>query len=311
MIRPSTRGAREKDLQVCRVDVDPLAAPAPATDTARPKRPPNGECLGGVMSPGGLVDTRGKACIANGSRTIEGQHVPLESRNSALSELLRQNEDLRQRLESVVRRATEDAERQLRRLGADLHDGPAQLLALALLKLDLLAEDSEEMPGERQMIRSVLQDALSEIRNISAGLALPAIDKLSLAQALIVVATEHERRTSTRVSCEFPTGFIDLSYTIKLCLCRFVQEGLSNAFKHAGGVGQTVSAIWTDTMIEVAVGDAGPGLDPAPREGKRPALGLIGLHNRLESLGGHLTITGQVGGGTRLTAYLPVGAGGK
>ena len=185
------------------------------------------------------------------------------------------------------------------------------MLALALLKLDLLPEDSAESPGERQMIRSVLQDAMSEIRDISAGLALPAIDKLSLAQALIVVATEHERRTSTRVSCEFPTGSIDLSHTTKLCLCRFVQEGLSNAFKHAGGVGQTVSASWTDTMIEVAVGDAGPGLNPAPREGKRPALGLIGLRNRLESLGGRLTINGQVGGGTRLTAYLPVGAGGK
>ena len=259
----------------------------------------------------GASSQAGSPPFANGNQAIEGQRVPSASRIAELSELLRQNEELRQRLESASRRATEDAELQLRRLGADLHDGPAQLVALALLKLDLLPEDGAESPGERQMIRSVLEDAMSEIRDISAGLALPAIDKLSLAQALIVVATEHERRTSTRVSVEFPTGSIDLPHTIKLCLCRFVQEGLSNAFKHAGGVGQTVSASWTDTMIEVAVGDAGPGLNPAPREGKRPALGLIGLHNRLESLGGRLTITGQVGGGTRLTAYLPVGAGGK
>ena len=198
--------------------------------------------------------------IANGNQTIEGQHVPSASTIAELSELLRQNEELRQRLESVSRRAAEDAELQLRRLGADLHDGPAQLVALALLKLDLLPEDGAENPGERQMIRSVLEDAMSEIRDISAGLALPAIGKLSLAQALIVVATEHERRTSTRVSVEFPTRSIDLPHTIKLCLCRFVQEGLSNAFKHAGGVGQTVSASWTDTMMEVAVGDAGPGV---------------------------------------------------
>jgi signal transduction histidine kinase len=246
----------------------------------------------------------------------EGAKAPneagsLAARIAELSGLLRQNEELRQRLESASRRAAEDTELQLRRLGADLHDGPAQLLALALLKLDLLPEGSAESPGEREMIRSVLQDAMSEIRDISAGLALPTIDRLSLAQALIVVATEHERRTSTRVSCEFPTGSIDLPHTTKLCLCRFVQEGLSNAFKHAGGVGQTVSASWTDTTIEVAVGDAGPGLNSVPGEAKRPALGLIGLHSRLESLGGRLTITGQVGGGTRLTAYLPVGAGGK
>jgi signal transduction histidine kinase len=235
----------------------------------------------------------------------------LAARIAELSGLLRQNEELRQGLESASRRATEDTELQLRRLGADLHDGPAQLLALALLKLDLLPEGSAESPDEREMIRSVLQDAMSEIRDISAGLALPTIDRLSLAQALIVVATEHERRTSTRVSCEFPTASIDLPHTTKLCLCRFVQEGLSNAFKHAGGVGQTVSASWTDTMIEVAVGDAGPGFNSAPREAKRPALGLIGLDSRLESLGGRLTITSQVGGGTRLTAFLPVGARGE
>ena len=268
----------------------------------------------------GLVACREDAASPElDSHCLQGKEGPaaqneagsLAARIAELSGLLRQNEELRQRLELASRRATEDTELQLRRLGADLHDGPAQLLALALLKLDLLPEGGAESPGERQMIRSVLEDAMSEIRDISAGLALPAIDKLSLAQALIVVATEHERRTSTRVSGELPTGSINLPHTIKLCLCRFVQEGLSNAFKHAGGVGQTVSASWTDTMIEVAVGDAGPGLDPAPREGKRPALGLIGLHNRLESLGGRLTITGQVGGGTRLTAYLPVGAGGE
>ncbi len=239
------------------------------------------------------------------------QPVSLTGRIAQLSGLLRQNEELRQRLEAALRRSTEDAELQLRRLGADLHDGPAQLLALALLKLDLLPEGSPESLGEREMIRSVLQDAMSEIRDISAGLALPTIDKLSLTQALIVVAAEHERRTSTRVSCEFPTGSIDLSHAIKLCLCRFVQEGLSNAFKHAGGIGQTVSASWSDTTIEVSVSDSGPGFSPPRGQGKRPSLGLIGLRNRLESLGGTLTIHGQVGGGTRLAAFLPVSVGRK
>ena len=161
------------------------------------------------------------------------------------------------------------------------------------------------------MIRSVLHDAMSEIRDISAGLALPEIEKLGLAQALIVIAAEHERRTSTRVSCELPGKSIRLSHTTKLCLCRFVQEGLSNAFKHAGGAGQRVSASWTDTMVVVEVADEGPGLDPAPRERKRPALGLIGVRNRLESLGGSLEIDSEAGVGTRLTAYLPVSERGE
>jgi signal transduction histidine kinase len=66
-------------------------------------------------------------------------------------------------------------------------------------------------------------------------------------------------------------------------------------------------ASWTDTTITVEVSDEGPGLSPAPKKGKRPALGLVGLRNRLESIGGRLTIKSEVGTGTRLRAYLPVG----
>ena len=184
MIRSSTRSARGENLQVCLVELDPLAALVPATGTDLPKRTHNDDRLGGVVAfAGRVVSGRFSTMIGNGNQTIEGQRVPLTSTIAELSELLRQNEELRQRLESASRRATEDAELQLRRLGADLHDGPAQLLALALLKLDLLPEGSAESPGEREMIRSVLQDAMSEIRDISAGLALPTIDKLSLAQA--------------------------------------------------------------------------------------------------------------------------------
>jgi signal transduction histidine kinase len=249
------------------------------------------------------------AIVENGNRTIETQRASLANRVAQLSELLQQNEALRQRVQTASRRFTEDAELQLRRLGSDLHDGPAQLLALALLKLHRLSEGNRETSNDQEMIRSVLEDAMTEIRDISAGLALPEIEKLSLAQALIVVATEHERRTSTRVSCEFPSKSIELPQATKLCLCRFVQEGLSNAFKHAAGREQKVTASWTDTTIVVEISDEGPGLDPVPKKGKRPALGLVGLRNRLESLDGELKIKSEVGMGTRLTAYLPVSAG--
>jgi signal transduction histidine kinase len=258
----------------------------------------------------GVVATAGLySIVANGNRTIETQRISLASRITQLSDLLQQNEELRQRVQTASQRSTEGAELHLRRLGADLHDGPAQLLALALLRLDKLPAGDASCPDGREVIRRVLSDAMSEIRDISAGLALPEIEKLSLPQALVIVVAEHERRTSTRVSCEFDIkSTIQLSHPSKLCLCRFAQEGLSNAFRHAGGVGQKLTASWTDTMIVVEVSDEGPGLYPAPSRGKRPALGLVGLRNRVESLGGRLTITSNAGNGTRLTACLPVSA---
>jgi signal transduction histidine kinase len=247
--------------------------------------------------------------VANGSRTIDTQRTSLANRIGELSDLLEQNEDLRRHVQEASRRSTEAAELQLRRLGADLHDGPAQLLALALLKLDqVLDGPSADRSKDGQAVRGVLRDAMSEIRDISGGLALPEIEKLSLAQALMVVAAEHERRTCTTVSCEFPNRSIDLSHSVKLCLCRVVQEALSNAYKHAGGVGQRVVATWSEWVVVIEVSDYGPGLPTLPTKGKRASLGIIGLRHRLESLGGSLHLTSEPGKGTQLTAWLPINA---
>ena len=244
--------------------------------------------------------------VARGNRTIEVQRASLTNRVAELSDLLRETERLRRYAQTASRRAAEDVELQLCRVGSDLHDGPAQLLALALLKLDIPARGSGLGPKVVDAIRDVLGDALSEIRDISAGLALPEIAGLSLGQALIVVAAEHERRTSTRVVCDLPGKTIEVPRIIQLCLCRVVQEALSNAFKHAGGRGQTVKASWTDKVATVEISDTGPGMAPSKRQGKRPALGLVGLRSRLESFGGELTIESKSGVGTRLTACLPI-----
>lgn len=247
--------------------------------------------------------------VANGSRTIDTQRAALAKRIRELSELLAQNEHLRRRVQDASRLSAEAAELQLRRLGADLHDGPAQLLALALLKLDRVSDGlSAERSKDEQAIRSVLRDAMSEIRDISGGLALPELEALSLPQALMLVAAEHERRTCTTVSCEFPKRSIHLSHSIKLCLCRVVQEALSNAYKHAGGAGQRVVATWSESLIVIEVSDCGPGLPALPTTGKRASLGIIGLRHRLESLGGSLNLAGEPGKGTRLTACLPINA---
>ncbi len=198
----------------------------------------------------------------------------------------------------------------LRRLGADLHDGVGQLLALALLKLDGLFGEVKERPEEFESIRALLHDAMAEIRDMAAGLALPEIEKLSLADALTLIATRHEQRTLTKVVRKLAGGSKKLPHPVKLCLCRFVQEALNNAFKHAAGAGQSVSAIWDKDTVVVEVSDKGPGFGPgkSKAQGKRQALGLVGLRNRIESLGGNLKVESKLGEGTKLTASLPVRA---
>lgn len=248
--------------------------------------------------------------VANGSRTIDEQRISLTQRVSQLSDLLHQNEFLRSRVERAARNATEDNERFIRRLGYDLHDGPAQLIGLALLRLDALAPVASDHDN-LVTIRNALSDALSDIRNFCAGLLLPEVQHLTLSQALQHIARDHERRTRTRttVDCNISDMPPDAPQFVKICLCRFVQEGLNNAFRHAGGKGQQVTASWDGQTFKIEVADKGPGMPLEKGTDDRVRLGLTGLWDRIESIGGTMTVDSTPGMGTRLTAYLPLKTG--
>jgi signal transduction histidine kinase len=246
--------------------------------------------------------------VANGSRTIDEQRISLTQRVAQLSELLKQNEALRTRVERAARNATEDNERFIRRLGYDLHDGPAQLIGLALLRLDALSPSGADTDN-LGTIRGALSDALGDIRNFCAGLLLPEVQNMPLHDALLHIARDHERRTRTKVACTISDMPPDAPHFMKVCLYRFVQEGLNNAFRHADGKGQQVSAWREGETIVVEVADKGPGMAPGASSADRIRLGLTGLWDRIESIGGTLTVNSTPGAGTRLLACLPLKSG--
>ena len=246
--------------------------------------------------------------VRNGSQTIATQERALRDRIDELSGLLAQNESLHQRIDEIHRRSVETNDLVLRRIGSELHDGPAQLISLALLRLDALRPKSKGDTGEVPMddferIRGALVDSLAEIRNMSAGLTLPELDRVTPAEALALAARTHERRTGTTVKSELTGLPPHLSNALKACLYRFAQEALNNAFRHGGGRGQTLRGTCAEDVLQVEVADAGPGF--APDNGKRTdesRLGLTGMRDRVASLGGSLDIQSQPGQGTRLTA---------
>ena len=206
------------------------------------------------------------------------------------------------------RASVETNERFLRRVGADLHDGPAQLIGLALLRLDnvrppLPAEHPKTEEFEK--IRTVLQDCLREIRHLSAGLAPPHLDSLPLCKVVELAVRQHEQRTGTDVNTTIGVLPTNMSSLHKVCVYRFVQEGLNNAYRHAAGVGQTVQADFDGDELTVEVADKGPGFSPSNSVGGG-GLGLAGLRDRVESLGGKFSLETQSGFGTTLRASFQV-----
>lgn len=206
------------------------------------------------------------------------------------------------------RASVETNERFLRRVGADLHDGPAQLISLALLRISslrpLLAPEHSKSE-EFEKIHAVLQDCLREIRHLSAGLAPPHLESLPLQRVLELAVRQHQQRTGSSVDAVIDVVPADMSPLHKIFIYRFVQQGLQNAYRHAGGVGQRMHASFNGDVLTVEVADDGPGFTPS-KNGSGDRLGLAGMRDRIESLGGTFSLETHVGSGTTLRASFQV-----
>ena len=235
-----------------------------------------------------------------------------------LVKLAVQCHELKDSLRLSYRRMTAANEAFMRRLSSELHDVPAQLIGFALLRLDALQLSHHAPPrgasddGALQLaddpivfetIRRALADSLAEIRNISTGLAAPELNGLSLRQALELAAARHAKRTGTAVHRTLEELPVIDAAELKLCVYRFVQEGLNNAYKHADGEGQALTARFDGAVLEVTVSDEGPGFtDIGQSTGHASGIGLTGLRARVEAAGGTFEIQSQPSAGTRLTA---------
>ena len=231
------------------------------------------------------------AVVARGSRTIDRQAEDLSGRVRELTALLRQNKLLNDRIKTATQRTTTLNENYLRRLGADLHDGPAQLIAFASLRLDSDALAKAATPAAREefpAIRASLEEALQEIRDICQGLVLPQIENLGVAEVIEHAINAHERRTGSSVAPQFAASAPALRVSERICIYRFLQEALNNAYRHGGGAAQFVTTSCSAGSFHISIRDEGPGFDPEAIDGSH--IGLSAMRQRIESLGGRFEL---------------------
>ena len=222
--------------------------------------------------------------------------------------LLDQNEKLRSTLQKFSENSAQIHERVLEKIGANLHDGPAQLLTFTLLKLDRLSAVIDRAGDQRSLddyrsLTEVMKQTLREVRDISTGLSLPELNAVSITDAIHLAARRHQEFTGCKVSvsCENLPDNAPLSQ--KICAYRIVQEALSNSFKHAQDTTPRVSAR-LGSELQICVQDGGRGFDPETVSDS--SLGLNGMRARVQALGGRIEIISSVGAGTKIAAYLRV-----
>jgi signal transduction histidine kinase len=217
-----------------------------------------------------------------------------------VDELRLQLEELRASRERVV--AAGDAER--RRIERDLHDGAQQHLVALAVKLQLARQvvDSDAAAATElleEMGRDV-REALQAVRELAFGVYPALLIARGLTDALSAAASEASIPTQLNAAAldRYPA---EVEATVYFCCV----EALQNAVKHAGaGARATVRAWREESALLFEVRDDGAGFDEST---VRTPSGLANMSDRLDALGGRLTISSQPGSGTRVFGSIPLG----
>jgi signal transduction histidine kinase len=266
--------------------------------------------VGGVML---VVYLLLSGIVGRANRTIVAQQSDLQAHVSQLKSLLVQNEALHKRIRRAAARTTALNERFLRHISADLHDGPAQDLALALLRVGTLQEtclaaiptQQEAIAADFHTIHAAVESALTELRVISAGLRLPEIDAASPVDTIRRAIRDYEQKTQCTVTSTIDNLPATTSLPGKITLYRVIKEALTNSYRHSATQKQHILASTQNDYIYVEISDAGCGFDPqAPLSSNH--LGLATMRERVEVLGGRFTVQSEPDGGTTIRAEIPL-----
>lgn len=216
----------------------------------------------------------------------------------------------RRRAQEALRRLNERLEAEARRIAHALHDEAGQLLASVHLALEEVASElSPPAAGRLREIRKLLDVIEEQLRRLSHELRPTILDDLGLLPALEFVADGVSKRSALSVTVK---GSITerLRPVIETALYRIVQEALTNVTKHAKATCAAVQVEREGRVVRCSVRDDGVGFDVSAASARRgeQGLGLIGIRERLDALGGTLQIASTPGQGTELVITIPLEA---
>jgi len=212
----------------------------------------------------------------------------------------------RQELKDLSAKLVATQENERKSISRDLHDAVGQSMSAVQFELhDLVVALRPYDPHLRERvdgIRELVESSLAVIRNMALLLRPAMLDDLGLAAALGWLAREIARPTGLRIQVQADDLPPDLPDEHKTSVFRMVQEGLHNVQKHANANAVEITVRAADSWLVVTVQDDGRGF----QHGRSRGLGLTGMHERAESLGGSVKITSGPGKGTLIEVALPL-----
>src|SRR5688500_13440481 len=210
---------------------------------------------------------------------------------------------------TYTQRLVEAHEEERAHVAREVHDDAIQRLVVVKHELDELGVATHGTNDARQHhlngIRNEVQDLTDALRKLAHRLHPAAIEQAGVAVALRQLAEETARSSDVQVDLELPDDELGLSRDARLALFRIAQESLRNVAKHSGANRASLTLRRFEQFAELVIRDQGVGFDQAA--GTRVGIGLVGIDERARLVGGTARIHSAPGGGTTVTARVPLG----
>lgn len=216
------------------------------------------------------------------------------------AESVRSRADLRELSAQLLK--TQETER--RTLARELHDEVGQSLSAILMETSGAEStvDPRRIQEHLVSIRILAEKTISEVRDIALLLRPSMLDDFGLVPALNWHAREMAKRSGMRIRLSAEDAVNVLPDEHKTCIYRLVQEALNNAVRHSGASAVEVAVRREGGQVECEISDDGVGFDARHTRG----MGLLGMEERVNRLGGEFEIVSQPGHGATIRARLPL-----
>ncbi|MEI7429798.1 MAG: ATP-binding protein [Betaproteobacteria bacterium] len=228
----------------------------------------------------------------------------ISKRNQAENELRESESQLRQ-LSNFLQQVREEDRSYFAR---ELHDELGQNLTALRFDFDLLADDlaseKPEVVSRLEAINQIIHGTVDAVRRICEDLRPGMLDDLGLAAALVSHVKRFARQSGVSCDLELDRQDYAINEQISTAIFRIVQESLTNIARHAGAAHAMVSLQDDGDELVLMVADDGCGIPAKPTGGKNN-FGLIGIRERVNMLGGRLTIDSEPGRGTHIEIHIP------
>lgn len=211
-------------------------------------------------------------------------------------------------LQALWRRVVEVQERERQRIAYDLHDSVAQSILAATYQLQTVRRRlSGDVEQNRRLMacQATLDASLSEMKQIIYALRPNVLDELGLVAALENYLSALPQGENLTTNFSVMGQGVPLLPEAELAIFRIVQEACQNTVRHAEASKLLLNLVYNQEEVEVAICDDGVGfaLDEA-----RMGLGLVGIRERTQAVGGRLTVSSSPGEGTKIVFCIPLEA---